>query len=59
MLTGELAGFHPSKRQLLPGAQKLWEGVRFLSHAVIVIQAMHDWGGNELKGEDSESSVID
>jgi len=45
VLTGGLAGFHPSKRQPLPGTQKLWEGVKFLSHAVITIQAMQEWGG--------------
>ncbi len=42
-LTGGLAGFHPSKRQPLPGTQKLWEGVRILSTAVIGIQAMQEW----------------
>ena len=41
MLTGGLAGFHPSKRQPLPGTQKLWEGVRFLSLAVI--KAKEEW----------------
>ena len=45
LLTGGLAGFHPSKRQPLPGTQKLWEGVKFLSHAVIAIQAMQQWNG--------------
>ncbi len=40
VLTGGLAGIHPSKRQPLPGTQKLWEGVRFLSQAVISIRAM-------------------
>ncbi len=43
VLTGGLAGFHPSKRQPLPGTQKLWEGVKFLSHAVIAIQAKEEW----------------
>ena len=45
VLTGGLAGFHPSKRQPLPGTQKLWEGVRFLSNAVISIKAMQEWTG--------------
>ena len=45
VLTGGLAGFHPSKRQPLPGTQKLWEGVKFLSNAVIAIQAMQEWTG--------------
>ena len=45
VLTGGLAGFHPSKRQPLPGTRKLWEGVRFLSNAVIAIQAMQEWTG--------------
>ncbi len=43
VLTGVLAGFHPSKRQPLPGTQKFWEGVKFLSHAVIAIPAMQEW----------------
>ncbi|MCY3599100.1 MAG: IS4 family transposase [Acidimicrobiaceae bacterium] len=60
VLTGGLAGFHPSKRQPLPGTQKLWEGVRFLSHAVIAIRAMQDWDGSEFEGEDeTDSSVLD
>ena len=33
VLMAGLAGFHPSKCQPLPGTQKLWEGVRFLSNA--------------------------
>ncbi len=45
VLTGGLAGFHPSKRQPLPGTRKLREGVKFLSRAVITIQAMQEWGG--------------
>ena len=49
VLTGGLAGFHPSKRQPLPGTQKLWEGVKFLSHAVITIQAMQKWNGKNRK----------
>ena len=60
VLTGGLAGFHPSKRQPLPGTQKLWEGVRFLSHAVIAIRAMQDWDGSESEGEEeTDSSVLD
>ncbi len=59
VLTAGLAGFHPSKRQPLPGTQKLWEGVRFLSNAVITIQAMQnwDWDDSEMEGEFTESSV--
>ncbi len=60
VLTGGLAGFHPSKRQPLPGTQKLWEGVRFLSHAVIAIQAMQDWDKTKSQGEEkTDSSVLD
>ena len=43
VLAGGLAGFHPSKRRPLPGTQKLWEGIRFLSNAVIGIQVMQEW----------------
>ena len=42
VLTGDLAGFHPSKRQPLPGTRKLWESVEFLSQAVIAIGAMQE-----------------
>ena len=58
-LTGGLAGFHPSKRQPLPGTRKLWKGVRFLSSAVIAIQAMRGWEGKGTEGEDTESRGID
>ncbi len=55
-----LAGFHPSKRQPLPGRRKLWEGVKLLSYAVIAIQAMQEWGAGRPEGdEDTDSSVID
>ena len=56
VLTGGLAGFHPSKRQPLPGTQKLWEGVKFLSQAVITIQAMQEWNRKKRK-EKSRSQV--
>ena len=60
VLAGGLAGFHPSKRQPLPGTQKLWEGVRILSLTVIGTRAMHDWDGNWPEGEeDTDSSVLD
>jgi len=58
-LTGGLAGFHPSRRQPLPGTQKPWEGVRFLSGAVTAIRAMRDREGSETEGKDTESSVMD
>ncbi|MCY3873432.1 MAG: hypothetical protein OXF88_03960 [Rhodobacteraceae bacterium] len=51
VLTGGLAGFHPSKRQPLPGTQKLWEGVRFLSLAVIAIKAKEEWDRKDRKGD--------
>ena len=59
VLTGGLAGFHPSKRQPLPGTQKLCEGVKILSLAVIGMQAMQEWNGKKPKGENSELRVID
>ncbi len=58
-LTGGLAGFHPLRRQPLPGTRKLREGVRFLSGAVTAIQAMRDREGNGTEGKDTESGVID
>ena len=42
-LTAGLVGFHPSKRQPLTGTQKLWEGVRFLSSAVVGLQTVREW----------------
>ena len=58
-LTGGLAGFYPSKRQPLPGTQKLWQGIRFLSQAVITIEAMQEWNRTSRNGEGTELSVMD
>ncbi len=54
-----LAGFHPSKRQPLPGTRKLREGVKLLSHPVIAIQAMREWDGTRTEGKDTDLSVMD
>ncbi len=43
VLTAGLAGFHPSKRQPLPGTQKLWEGLQILSTAVFGHRAYMEW----------------
>ena len=59
VLTGEQASFPPSKRRKRPGTQKLRQGIRLLSHAVIPIQAMQNRDGSEWKGEDPESGGID
>ncbi len=60
LLTGGLAGFHPSKRQPLPGTRKLREGVRILSRAVIAIRAMQDRDKSKSQGEEkTDSSVLD
>ncbi len=60
VLTGGLAGFHPSKRQPLPGTQKLWEGVRFLSQAVITVRTVRDWEGGWPDGEENtDKSMLD
>ena len=46
------------KSEPLPGTQKLWEGVRFLSHAVIALWAIQEWDRNQSEGEkDTDSSV--
>jgi len=42
VLTGGLAGFHPNKRQPLPGVKKLWEGLLDLNTSVYAIQALRD-----------------
>ncbi len=43
VLTAGLTGFQPSRRPPLTGTQKFWEGVRFLSSAVIGINAKEEW----------------
>jgi len=40
VLVAGFAGFHPSKRQPLPGTQKLWEGVVKLNHYVFAYEAV-------------------
>ncbi len=42
VLTGGLAGFHPSKRQPLPGVKKLWEGLLDLNTSVYAVQALRN-----------------
>ena len=42
ILTAGLAGFHPSKRQPLPGTQKLWEGSQILTQSVTGYQAIKE-----------------
>ena len=54
VLTGGLAGFHLSMRHPLPGTQKLWEGVKLLSQAVVGTQAMLD-GTGESRNEKTRS----
>ena len=47
VLTAGLAGFHPSKRQPMPGNRKLWQlwqGMVALSGGVMGYQAMRDHG---------------
>ena len=38
---------------------ELREGVKLLSHPVIAIQAMEEWGGGKKGDGDTESSVMD
>ena len=40
VLVASLAGFHPSKRQPLPGTQKLWEGVLILNNYIHAYEAL-------------------
>ncbi len=42
VLTGGLAGFHPSKHQPLPGVKKLWEGLWDLNTSVYAVQALRN-----------------
>jgi len=42
VLTGGLAGFHPKKRQPLPGVKKLREGLLILNTSVHAIRALRD-----------------
>ena len=39
VLVASLAGFHPSKRQPLPGTQKLWKGVLLLNNSIQTYEA--------------------
>ena len=55
VLAAGQAGFHPSKRQPLPGAQKVWEGVRILWTSVIGHSAMREWMKDN---ETTDSSTI-
>jgi len=43
VLAAGLAGFHTSKRQPLPGTQKLWTGLKILRISVKVVQARRKW----------------
>ncbi len=54
VLTAGQAGFHPLKRQPLPGTQQLWEGLQILSNAVFGYLTIREW---ETQGI-HESSVI-
>jgi len=42
VLTGGLAGFHPKKRQPLPGVKKLWEGLLDLNASVYAIRTLRE-----------------
>ncbi len=54
VLTGGLAGFHPAKRQPLPGTEKLWQGIRTLTESVFAIRT---WETIRTQGKDTESSL--
>ncbi len=54
VLTAGQAGIHASKRQPLPGTQKLWEGLQILSIAVSGYRTIREWETQEK----NESSVI-
>ncbi len=44
VLVAGLVGFHPSKRQPLPGTQKLWEGIRILNESIATVRAYQAFG---------------
>ena len=50
-----VAGFHPSKRQPMPGTTKLWQGMTFLSGAVLGYQAMRDRRQNRWENGDGDA----
>ena len=52
ILTAGLAGFHPSKRQPMPGTKKLWRGMSVLSGAVLGYQAMREHRRNQRGNSD-------
>ena len=43
VLSAGLAGFHASKRQPIPGTQKLWQGLKILWYGVNTLQAHRKW----------------
>ena len=55
VLTGGLAGFHPAKRQPMPGTEKLWQGIRILTNSVF---AIHAWNNRNMNTTETESSLI-
>ena len=55
VLTGGLAGFHPSKRQPLPGTETLWQGVRTLAESVFAIRT---WEDIRMERDDTGSSML-
>ncbi len=55
VLTGGLAGFHPAKRQPLPGIETLWQGVRTLFECVLAIRT---WENSKVQMTDAASSVL-
>ena len=39
-----LAGFHPSKRQPLPGNEKVWQGCVILKHSLMTYLSLKEQG---------------
>ncbi len=54
VLTGGLAGFHPLRRQPLPGAETLWQGVRALGG----VPAIRTGERLRMQGNDAGSGMV-
>ncbi len=56
VLTGGLTGFHPSKRQPLPGTETLWQGIRrTLAESVFAIRT---WETMKMQTGDAVLSLL-
>ncbi|MYI82968.1 MAG: IS4 family transposase [Chloroflexi bacterium] len=58
-LAGGLAGFHPKKRQPLPGTGKLWQGLLDLNTSVFAIRALREQHSEDWAPDRDDHERID